>query len=415
MITLSKLQDVTRLKRIALNAQKLCTDNPFGTGQNAIQKAVEHLGYVQLDTISVVERAHHHVMFSRLNSYQGDMLNALLQKGLIFEYWSHAAAYLPINDYRFSLPYKHALKSGQTHWHKQKDSVLMDELLTRIKVDGPLRSRDIESTNKNRSGWWDWKPAKKALEQLFMEGDLMVCDRTGFQKTYDLTERVLPSSISTLMPTMEEFAEHMLDSQLRCHGLVSLKEVTYLRRNAQLKKAVKTLVEQRLADNQLDAIALKNGEIYYLAKGALEEPLPRLSKSLRILSPFDNVLIQRQRLKNLFDFDYQIECYLPEAKRKYGYFSLPLLFKDNFIGRMDCKAHRKTKVLEIKSLHFTESSLQAFSTYSKSGKKQLLNDQILNAFVASFKKFMLFQNCETAEVKYTNVSGLKEQLYARLA
>lgn len=406
MIKIQNAQDIKRLRRIALSAQKLNTQNPFGKGLAGTQKAVEHLGYVQLDTISVVERAHHHVMFSRVDNYRDDMLNQLLKKAHIFEYWSHAAAYLPIADYRFSLPYKHAIKSGQTHWHKQKDTALMDELVNRIKCEGPLRSRDIENNQNKRSGWWDWKPAKKALEQLFMEGDLMVSDRSGFQKTYDLTERVLPTTVNSTMPSIIEFAQHMLGSQFRCHGLVSQKCVTYLRRNKALKQAVKTVIESKLAQKEIEAIELVSGEIYYVLAGTLDKPMPRVSKGLSILSPFDNVLIQRMRLKHIFNFDYQIECYLPEAKRQYGYFSLPLLYQDSFIGRMDCKAHRKTKILEIKSLHFADTPLT---------NKTNLDEKILHAFVKSLGSFKEFQQCEQIKISNVNPTKYTTQISAALA
>lgn len=188
-------QKLLRLRRIALNAlnaQGLLRAQPYGSGLVGAKKAINHLGYVQIDTISVVERAHHHVLYSRVPKFKPDMMNQMLLNKDIFEYWSHAAAFLPIADFRFSLPYKHAIKNGQTHWYRNPDKKLMNELLARIRSDGPLRSRDIETDTKKQAGWWDWKPAKKALEQLYMQGDLMVSEREGFQKVYDLTERVLP-------------------------------------------------------------------------------------------------------------------------------------------------------------------------------------------------------------------------------
>ena len=183
----------------------------------------------------------------------------------------------------------------------------------------------------------------------------MVSDRVGFQKTYDLTERVLSSHVNVKMPSTEEFAAHMVDQQLRCQGLVSLKGLTYQRRNTDLRQAVKALVNERLAQRTLEQVQVSSGEVFLLETGALERPLPRLNNRMLILSPFDNSVIQRERLKALFQYDYRIECYVPAAKRQYGYFCLPLLFRDEFIGRMDCKAHRKTSHLEIKSLQDRKS------------------------------------------------------------
>ncbi|MFK7887947.1 MAG: winged helix-turn-helix domain-containing protein [Gammaproteobacteria bacterium] len=376
--------NLTRLRRIALSAQGLLQAQPFGRGLNGARAAIEHIGYVQLDTISVVERAHHHVLYSRVPNFHPDMANRLLIDGDIFEYWSHAAAFLPIADFRFSLPYKHAIKSGQTHWHKAPDRTLMRQLLKRIRSEGPLRSRDIESTTAKRSGWWDWKPSKKALEQLYMEGDLMVCDRSGFQKTYDLTERVLPANVSTKRPGIREFAEHLLAQQLRCHGLVALKGLTYLRRNAALRKTMKALVADQLQAGVLQQIQAADGEVFFIAAETFEQPMPRVSDRLAILSPFDNSVIQRERLTSIFGFDYQIECYVPASKRQYGYFCLPLLFRDTFVGRMDCKAHRKERRLEIKSLHFDPWDYT--------------DDRVLDAFVAAVKRFSVFQNCDTITV-----------------
>ena len=337
MIEIKSPQELARLRRLALAAQGLQQAQPYGRGLAGARKAINHIGYVQIDTISVVERAHHHVFHSRVPKFKPAMTNQMVLDGDIFEYWAHAAAFLPIADFRFSLPYKHAIKSGKTHWYKTRDKKLMGELLARIRSDGPIRSRDVETNSKKSAGWWDWKPAKKALEQMYMEGDLMVSNRESFQKTYDLTERVLPSNVNLQMPSMEEFATHIVDRQLRCHGFVSLKGLTYQRRNAELRKAVKALVNERLAQRTLEQMQLSSGEVFILETGALKCALPRLTSRMLIISPFDNSVIQRERLKALFQFDYQIECYVSAAKRQYGYFCLPLLYRNEFIGRMDCK------------------------------------------------------------------------------
>ncbi len=404
MIEIKKPQDIARLRRLALGAQGLLQAQPFGRGLAGARKAITHIGYVQIDTISVVERAHHHVLHSRVPNFKPDMMNKMLLEGDTFEYWSHAAAFLPMEDYRFSLPYKHAIKGGQTHWYKNPDQKLMKELLARIRVDGPLRSRDLESKTEKRTGWWDLKPAKKALEQLYMQGDLMVCDRAGFQKRYDLTERVLPDHVNTKMPSVKEFAEHLLDQQLRCHGLVNLKGLTYLRRNTELRKTMKALLDERLAQGLLEQVqvSVSNTETseYFIEAGALESRQPRLNDRLLIVSPFDNVAIQRDRLKDLFQYHYQIECYVPEAKRQYGYFCLPLLFKGEFIGRMDCKAHRKTRHLEIKSLHFEKHGFD--------------EDSINAAFVEAVDKFRVFQACDFVSLTRVEPKCLTGRLQSAL-
>lgn len=396
MIEIRHPQDLARLRRLALAAQGLLQTQSYGRGLAGARKAINHIGYVQIDTISVVERAHHHVLHSRVPNFKPAMMNKMLVDGDIFEYWAHAAAFLPIRDFRFSLPYKHAIKSGQTHWYRTRDKKLMGELLTRIRSDGPLRSRDIETRTKKRAGWWDWKPAKKALEQLYMQGDLMVSNRGGFQKTYDLTERVLASDVNSQMPSVEELAAHLVEQQLRCHGFASLKGLTYLRRNTELRTAVKTLVIEKLAQRAFEQVQVGSGDVFILEAGALERPLPRLNNRMLILSPFDNSVIQRDRLKALFQFDYQIECYVPEAKRRYGYFCLPLLFRDEFVGRMDCKAHRKTSHLEIKSIHFEQHDFD--------------DDLVIAAFVDAITQFSQFQECDSVSLTQAHPKHMLQRL-----
>lgn len=381
MIEITNVDDQKRLRRITLAAQGLLQDSAFGEGLSGALNTVRHIGYVQLDTISVVERAHHHVFFSRVPDFTPMMTDQLLAERNVFEYWSHAAALLPMSDFRFSLPYKHAIQNGKSHWYKNCDRKLMDSLLDRIRLDGPLRSRDLESLKTKRAGWWDWKPAKKALEQLYMEGHLMVSGREGFQKTYDLTERVLPPSVNSTMPAVDEFANHLLEQHLRCHGVVSQKGITYLRKNADLRKAVKRLLIDGVGNNTLEELRLKTGERYVMKRGALELPLSCGTKCLKILSPFDNAVIQRDRLKSLFGYDYQIECYVPAAKRRFGYFCLPLLYDDALVGRMDCKAHRKIHQLEIKALHLEEGVVE--------------DEMLVEAFVKAILKFCQFQQCDS--------------------
>ena len=400
ILAIKRPQDRARLRRLALAAQGLLQAQPYGSGLAGARRAINHIGYVQIDTISVVERAHHHVLHSRVPGFKPAMTNRMLVDRDIFEYWSHAAAFLPINDFRFSLPYKHAIKSGQTHWHRTRDQKLMGELLARIRSDGPIRSRDIETSTSKRAGWWDWKPAKKALEQLYMQGDLMVSNREGFQKTYDLTERVLPSHVDTRMPDAKEFAEHMVHTQLRCHGAVSLKGLTYLRRNTELRKAVKTLVSEQVAQRAFEQVQVDSGEIFVLEAGALERPLPRVRNRMLILSPFDNAVIQRDRLKALFRYDYQIECYVPAAKREYGYFCLPLLFCDEFVGRMDCKAHRKTSHLEVRSLYLEPHDFD--------------EELVIGACIDAITQFSHFQNCQTVSLSKVHPRHLSKRLRSAL-
>lgn len=384
-----------RVRRHALAALGLLNRQPFGRGLAGTVRAIEHLGYVQIDSISVVERAHHHVLHSRVPGYAPRLMERLLQRGDIFEYWSHAAAFLPMADYRYSLPYKDAIKRGQVHWFRKPDTRLMDELLARIRIDGPLKSRDLDNPSSRRAGWWDWKPAKKALEQLYMQGDLMVSDREDFQKTYDLTERVLPAGVDCSVPSLEAQAAYLLDQQLRAHAFVTLKGVTYLRKSAPLRAAVKALVAERLANGTLRQVRVDDGPVLLCEPCLLQGRIPRAPDRLCILSPFDHGVIQRERLQALFDFEYQLECYLPAARRRYGYFSLPLLYRDRFVGRMDCKVHRKARRLEVKALHFERHEQD--------------KEALAHAFCQALFSFMSFQGCDAVtlgRVEPADMAGL---------
>lgn len=378
--TVSAHDMMGRLRRIALDAQGLTSPAPFGKGKAATLRAIQHLGYVQIDTISVVERAHHHLLHARVPEYRTEHLDALLRSAKIFEYWSHAAAFLPIEDYRFALPRMKRFKSGDERWVRSRNRVLIDDVLARIRAEGPLLSRDFEDPRATKTGWWDWKPAKGALEQLFMEGELMVIARDGFQKTYDLTERVLPSHVDTRMPTEHEFADHLVSTTLRGHGCAQQPTFTHLRRGAELRRAVQESLERSTESGEVLKLKSGDGQVWFVLKNLWEKRLPAARrKAVSLLSPFDNLVIHRERGQRLFNFDYTIECYVPEPKRQYGYFCLPILHGEHLIGRVDAKAHRKQRRLELKHLHLDVP----------------LDDQLLDALKAGLQPFAAFNGCDT--------------------
>jgi uncharacterized protein len=346
------------LKRYALHAQGLLQKNGFGKGAQGALHALEHLGYVQLDTLAVVARAHHHTLYTRTSGYRETQLAQLVAEKKVFEYWSHAASYLPMRDYRFSLVRKQLYRNGQQHWfvsHKK----LMRYVLDRIKAEGPLQARHFE-TDRKRGSWFDWKPAKVALEQLFMDGTLMVSARQGFQKVYDLAERVLPEGINTTVPDVHAYAAYLIDSTLRANGFATATQMTYLRKNA--AEAVKHELHAQTAMQQLIPFHIHGSKEVYYARPGLFEQQVKNTPHIHLLSPFDNVLIQRSRTKQIFGYDYQVECYVPEAKRKFGYFCLPVLWNGNFAGRLDPKADKQAGIFYVRSLHieFPPKNREAF-------------------------------------------------------
>lgn len=401
MLTVSKPRDLQKLRRLALHGQGLTPASAFGHGRTAALRAIEHLGYVQLDSISVIERAHNHTWFSRVPNFNPSLSNDMLEQGEIYEYWAHAAAYMPMRDFRFSLIDKARVRAGEHRSKLPKDTKLMNKVMQRIRSDGPMSTRDLETPGTKRSGWWDWKPAKKAAERLYLQGDLMICSRVGFQKTYDLTERVLPGSTSTTVPSLSEWAKHLIDEQLNCHSLVTLPGITYSRRHAGLNRAVKAEVLNRVAMAELQQVQLPDNQVYYSRPGLLDQPPPRVSSQLQILSPFDNLVIQRARLQSLFNFDYQIECYVPAAKRRYGYFALPLLYRDELVGRIDCKAHRAQRHLALQSVH-----LQC---------KDSDIDSVCRALAAALPGFAKFQDCDSVSCEQVSPQSATRVLQRALA
>lgn len=368
-------------QKLVLLSQRLA---PVKQGENDLSaslSAIEHLGYIQIDTISAVQRAHHHTLWNRNPSYNTNHIEQLVAEKQVFEYWSHAAAYLPMRDYRFSLHRKNAIASGaQKHWYN-KDEELMKLILTRISKEGPLMAKDFEHDG-NKTGEWKSKPAKQALDTLFMQGNLMISTRQNFHKVYDLTERVLPEEINTSPPSPEEYARFIIIRYLQANGLGKASEMAYLLKNT--KPLISTTLKTMLMDSELIQLQL-NENSYFALTDALELLNKPLSKSkVKILSPFDNLLIQRKRMQNIFDFNYLLECYLPASSRQYGYFSLPILWNGKFVARMDCKAERKKSILHILhlALELKLNKLEAFSI----------------ALVKEIKSFMIFNECQVIEL-----------------
>lgn len=364
---------LSQARRLHLQASGIYSNN-FGKGKAGVQQVIEHLGYVQIDTISVVERAHHHILHSRLPHYKPALLDELVENDkTVFEYWSHAAAYLPMRDYRFSLVRKNKYNKGHWSWYNNKK--MLAYVYDRIKAEGPLQSRHFEE-QKKPTGWWNWKEAKQALEQHFMQGTLMVAARVGFQKVYDLTERVLPADVNTKEPTADEFAQYLILNSIRANGFANEEEISYLRRG--IKPSISKNVKRLTKDSVIQPLHVNGvNKTYYTTESTLQLLNATSSKKqVFILSPFDNSIIQRKRTNTLFGFDYTIECYVPEQKRRYGYFCLPILYGNEFVGRIDCKADRSSKQLIIKSLHL-EAGFKRSSTFDK-------------AFNTALKKFAVF-------------------------
>ncbi|MGH1365636.1 MAG: winged helix-turn-helix domain-containing protein [Calditrichia bacterium] len=384
---------IQQARKLVLLSQKLPPTKQTGGATAATLAAIEHLGYIQIDTISVIQRAHHHTLWNRNPRYKAVQLSQLITEKKVFEYWSHAAAYLPMRDYRFSLVRKHALATGTLkQWYKRDDKMIK-LVLDRIAGEGPLMARDFEYTGK-KVGDWRAKPAKQALEYLFMQGDLMIASRVNFHKVYDLTKRVLPEGIDTTLPEPEEYARFLITQYLRANGLGQPAEMAYLLTNT--KRRVTATVQEMVEAGELLQVSVADNSYYVLPESLelLSKPLAR--SKLKILSPFDNLLIQRKRMQALFEFDYLIECYVPQVKRQYGYFSLPILWDGKLVARMDCKADRKTTLLHIHNLAIEP-------TVKKT-------DVLFNALRKELEAFLHFNDCTGLVLHKTSPAKVKSEL-----
>ncbi|MBE0392845.1 winged helix-turn-helix domain-containing protein [Flavobacterium sp. PL002] len=388
---MKEILSLSEAQKIVLLFQRVLPNTVNGTAIDTTLASIEHLGYVQIDTISAIQRAHHHTLWNRNPEYELSHIDTLIESKQLFEYWSHAAAYLPMRDYKYSLPRKEAiLKNEQSHWF-QKDVKLMDAILKRIENEGLLMAKDFE--HKAKLGEWQSKPAKQALENLFMQGDLMISSRKNFHKVYDLTERVLPNNIDTTCPSQQQHIRFLISSYLRSNGIGQASEIAYLLKNT--KTVIAFELKEMHSNNELVQLSV-NGQTYYAFPDTLHLVNKPINSKLKILSPFDNLLIQRKRMQHLFDFEYKIECYTPESKRKYGYFSLPILWEGKLVARMDCKADKKSATLHIHHLFFEEN----FS----------FNDAFKVAFSKEIAAFKSFNDCSEVKIHKMTPSALLDSL-----
>lgn len=330
-----------RWRQLALASQGLGGRKRFGKGLAGTLAAIEHLGYVQIDTLSVVERAHHHVLWNRVPGYSSQYLNQLSSAGKIFEYWFHAAAYLPMRDFRFALPRMLSFRRDESPYFRSVDKALMAEILARVRGEGMLKTRDLKESTKGKGVWWDHGPGRRALDKLFMQGDLMIRERNGMEKLYVLPEQLLSPDVNQQEPTVDEMAAYLLDNTMRAHGVFTFGQLLHLRTGKPLRNAMRELLQARLEQSALHRLDdPAHPDTYAVVAKPRAERLSRESAEVRLLSSFDNAVIHRERLAQMFHFDYRLESYVPAAKRKYGYFCLPILWQGEFVGRIDCKADR---------------------------------------------------------------------------
>ncbi|MEQ1649386.1 MAG: crosslink repair DNA glycosylase YcaQ family protein [Hyphomicrobiaceae bacterium] len=339
-----------RARGIWMRAQRLDERAPFGAGPDATRRAVEHLGYVQIDTINVIERCHHHILFSRIPDYQRVHLSqAQSVDKSVFEYWTHALSYVPRRDYRFYMRKMKEQRTKAVRWFGDVTPSEVRKVVTRVRREGALSIRDIDTDVRieKTHEWASRKPSKKALEFAFFTGDLTVSARTGMVKTYELSERHFGWERREAAATEGEITDYMLDRALRAQGVVSLDSICHL--DAGRKGAVLKRVEARVRRGELVAVVIEGCERvqHWAEPRALDEMADVDGGLVHILSPFDPLIIQRKRLKLLFDYEHRFEAYVPGPKRVFGYFALPVLVGDEVVAAIDLKTDRQRGELLI--------------------------------------------------------------------
>jgi len=337
-------------RRIWLQAQRLDAPAPVGSGPEATRAAIQHLGYVQIDTINVIERCHHHILFTRIPDYRRDHLNrAQSIDKTVFEYWTHALSYVPTPDMRFYV------RAMQQHWRRRSvwfTAVKPQDLrkvIGLLRSNGPLTIRDIDDDVlvEKEHLWASRKPSKRALQLAFYRGLVTVSQRSGMLKTYELATRHFGWDRLPKAASEREVLEYRLDRALRSQGVVSLDSVCYLA--AGVRPGVRRLIEARMRRGELVPVALEGAgqQMHWARPEALDPGVEPAAGLVHILSPFDPLVRERKRLSLFFGYEHRFEAYVPKDKRVLGYFACPVLIDDEIVAAIDLKADRENGKLLV--------------------------------------------------------------------
>lgn len=335
---------------------------PSGPGRGAdLLDVIQSIGFVQVDSINTVARAHHMILSARRQQYRSANLDRLLERDrAVFEHWTHDASVIPVAffphwRYRFRKDEKH-LRKVWNKWFRQGFEGKFDTVLNQIAKHGPCGSSDVgQDEKRSKGGWWDWHPSKTALEFLWRTGKISVTRREGFRKIYDLTENVIPEEARAHHPDEDETIDWACRSALERLGFATSGEISAfwdLISPAEAKAwCARQLAAGELIEIDVELADGKPPRRSFIQPATLEtaEDLPKPSQRVRILSPFDPALRDRKRSQRLFDFDYRIEIFVPEAQRTYGYYVFPVMEGAPLIGRIDMKCQRATGQLHVRA------------------------------------------------------------------
>jgi len=339
----------TQARRIWLRAQRLDTSTPFGDGAAATAAAVAHLGYVQIDTINVIERCHHHILWTRIPAYRrADLRQAQSVDKTVFEYWTHALSYVPSSDFRFFVPDMRLHRREGHRWFASVKPADLRKVLRLLRSNGPLTIRDIDDDVlvEKEHAWASRKPSKRALQLAFYCGLVTISERNGMLKTYELTQRHFGWDKPPKPARRNEVSAYLLDRALRAQGLVSLDSICHL--DAPAKPGIRRLIEARVRRGELVPAAIEGaGKQEHWVRPDAIEPAGEASDLVHVLSPFDPLIIQRRRTELFFGYAHRFEAYVPKEKRLFGYFALPVLAGEDIVAAIDLKTDRKRRALLV--------------------------------------------------------------------
>ena len=405
MVQTSTVYPLAAVRALALHAQALTTPNgaePKPT-PDTIYNIVEQIGCLQIDTLQVVQRSHYLALWSRLGSYAPTALDRLVYADLtspgegspprLFEGWLHAASIIPLTEYRYRLPFMRRTRESPSKWMQRwlsqpEIAEMLPYVTDRIRREGALRAADFEYQGPKRDSWWDWKPAKTALEHLFACGDLMIAARVNFQRVYDLRERVLPDWVDTTEPTQDEMQRHVLELAVRSFGVcqpTQAADFDHAIKRGMARPMVEALMAEgvfvevpaEMSDGQVETLIVHQDNLSLLEQAA-DGALP--AQRTTFLSPFDSLFWPQDRDKQFWGFHQLLEAYKPKAQRQWGYFCLPILHQDRLVGRFDPKLERKTGILRLKALYL-EPGLEP-------------DDELVADVAVAMRDFMAFHDAQ---------------------
>ena len=338
----------TAVRRLAVAAQGFASRYRRATGAS-VEAAIRRLSCVQLDSISTVERSHRIALTSRVGDYPREAVSRLLARGRIFEYWAHEACLLPIESWPLC---RRAMENGGRGWYGAVGRThphLADEILAEIRERGPLASRHFEGAAGG--GMWNWKPAKAMLERLWNHGDLVIAGRQGFQRVYDLAERVIPpAQLDAPVPPEHEMLRTLAEQAVRARGVLTEAGVKEHWRLKGGVARVRPVLDELVAEGRLRRLRVDDGGADVLVPAEAELDLPAPTAAV-LLTPFDNLLWDRPFARRILEFEHLIEVYKPAPQRRYGYYVLPFLRGDRIAGRVDLKSERKEGRLVVRAFH----------------------------------------------------------------